>query len=288
MRDFRDAKAMAHSLREALNAKSISITHSESLELVAKILGFHDWNVLAARIQSDSGQAVSEPNRPTPGSDPQHGSDSAKPARPEIALDASVLDAYVGFYELNGNTLFTVTRDGNHLVTQLPGQRPVPIYAESDTRFFAKIVDAQISFVSDARGQVTSLVLHQNGGDHPMARIDTAAAQAINSRIAERMKSQSASPGTEAALRRLIDGLTSGRPDYDDMSPALAEATRQQLPNLRSGHQELGAVQSIAFLGVGPQGEDVYTARHENGASHWRIALDSNGKISTAWVSPGP
>jgi uncharacterized protein len=52
MRDFRDAKAMAQTLREALKAKSVSLTNSESLELVAKILGFHDWNVLSARIQS--------------------------------------------------------------------------------------------------------------------------------------------------------------------------------------------------------------------------------------------
>jgi hypothetical protein len=33
MRDFRDAKAMAQTLREALNAKSVSLTHSESQEL---------------------------------------------------------------------------------------------------------------------------------------------------------------------------------------------------------------------------------------------------------------
>src|SRR3979409_732284 len=45
MRDFRDAKAMAQTLREALKSKSVSLTHSESLELVAKTLGFHDWNV---------------------------------------------------------------------------------------------------------------------------------------------------------------------------------------------------------------------------------------------------
>ena len=37
MRDFRDAKAMAQTLREALNAKSVSINHSEALELIAKI-----------------------------------------------------------------------------------------------------------------------------------------------------------------------------------------------------------------------------------------------------------
>ena len=52
MRDFRDAKTMAQSLREALKAKSINLTHAESLELIARTLGFHDWNVLSARIQS--------------------------------------------------------------------------------------------------------------------------------------------------------------------------------------------------------------------------------------------
>jgi uncharacterized protein len=52
MRDYRDAKAMAQTLRDALKQKSVSLTHSESLELIAKILGFHDWNELSARIQS--------------------------------------------------------------------------------------------------------------------------------------------------------------------------------------------------------------------------------------------
>jgi uncharacterized protein len=53
MRDFRDAKAMAQTLRDVLKQKSVSLTHSESLELVAKIFGVHDWNELSARIQSE-------------------------------------------------------------------------------------------------------------------------------------------------------------------------------------------------------------------------------------------
>jgi len=61
MRDFRDAKAMAQTLREALQAKSVSLTHGESLELVARVLGFHDWNVLSARIQSEQQPLVTEP-----------------------------------------------------------------------------------------------------------------------------------------------------------------------------------------------------------------------------------
>ena len=64
MRDFRDAKAMAQTLREALKTKSVSLTHAESLELVAKTLGFHDWNVLSARIQSEHQRPVTEAAQP--------------------------------------------------------------------------------------------------------------------------------------------------------------------------------------------------------------------------------
>jgi ClpX C4-type zinc finger/Glyoxalase superfamily protein len=52
MRDFRDAKAMAHSLRDALKAKAIQTSHSESLELIAKAFGYDNWNILSARIDA--------------------------------------------------------------------------------------------------------------------------------------------------------------------------------------------------------------------------------------------
>ena len=51
MRDFRDAKAMARTLREALAAKGVTISNSEALELAAKMLGERDWNTLAAAIE---------------------------------------------------------------------------------------------------------------------------------------------------------------------------------------------------------------------------------------------
>ena len=62
MRDFRDAKAMAQTLRDTLKARSVSLTHSESLEIVARTLGFHDWNVLAAAIQA-SKPADTQPSK---------------------------------------------------------------------------------------------------------------------------------------------------------------------------------------------------------------------------------
>jgi ClpX C4-type zinc finger/Glyoxalase superfamily protein len=52
MRDFRDAKAMARALRCALKVKAVEITHSESLELIAKAFGYKNWNILSAKIDA--------------------------------------------------------------------------------------------------------------------------------------------------------------------------------------------------------------------------------------------
>ena len=53
MRDFRDAKAMARTLRAALAAKGLKITISQGLELIAEIFGEVDWNTLAAAIRAE-------------------------------------------------------------------------------------------------------------------------------------------------------------------------------------------------------------------------------------------
>lgn len=53
MRDFRDAKAMAQTLRESLTTKTVTISHSESLELVSRMLGVADWNTLSALLHAE-------------------------------------------------------------------------------------------------------------------------------------------------------------------------------------------------------------------------------------------
>jgi catechol 2,3-dioxygenase-like lactoylglutathione lyase family enzyme len=57
MRTFRDAKAMAKALRtEAHERHQVELSHSEALEIVARQFGFDNWNVLSARIMSESGK----------------------------------------------------------------------------------------------------------------------------------------------------------------------------------------------------------------------------------------
>jgi two-component sensor histidine kinase len=65
MRDFRDAKAMARALRDALKAKAIETTHTETLELIAKAFGYENWNILSAKIEEAEPSASAQ----APGSD---------------------------------------------------------------------------------------------------------------------------------------------------------------------------------------------------------------------------
>jgi Glyoxalase superfamily protein len=54
MRDYRDAKAMAHTLRASLASKSLKVTVGQSLELIAELFGLPDWNTLAAAIRREA------------------------------------------------------------------------------------------------------------------------------------------------------------------------------------------------------------------------------------------
>jgi len=60
MRDFRDSKTMAQSLRRALSDQQVTVSHSESLELIAKAFGLDNWNILAAKIEAEK-PAVTRP-----------------------------------------------------------------------------------------------------------------------------------------------------------------------------------------------------------------------------------
>ncbi len=83
--------------------------------------------------------------------------------RKEITVAPAVLARYVGTYELAPGVNFLITLDNNQLLEKLGGQEAFPIFPESETSFFLKVVDAQIEFRTDSTGTATSLVLHQGG-----------------------------------------------------------------------------------------------------------------------------
>jgi hypothetical protein len=166
-------------------------------------------------------------------------------------------------------------------------QPAIPIFPESQTMFFPKVVEAEIEFSQeDDQGKPSQLILHQNGHDLPAKRMNEVEskrlvdeADAAADAIAKRFKEQKTAPGSEAAVRRDIEELRRGQPDYSLMGPDISNVTRQQLPMLTSTIQKLGAVQSVKFTGVGPGGRDIYEVKFENGLTEFRIGMTPDGKI---------
>jgi hypothetical protein len=209
-----------------------------------------------------------------------------------ILLDPKALDAYPGVYQL-ANAAITITREGDQLFEQLGNQPKFPIFPEADRKFFLKVVDAGLAFDVGSQGKATQLTLHQNGQDQTARRLDDQEAKRIADeataraeRIAKRFKEQKAAPGSEAHLRRVIEELKAGQPDYSQMTPAFADVTRRQLSDLKSTALQLGAVQSTIFKGVGPGGFDIYEVKFENGLIECRIGLTPDGKIEGIGFRP--
>ncbi|MCB9858692.1 MAG: serine hydrolase [Phycisphaerales bacterium] len=90
----------------------------------------------------------------------------------EVTVDAKVLQAYVGQYRLAPGVDFDVTLKRSQLMVRLTGQPSFPVFAESQTEFFYKVVDATLTFVKDDTGKVVALILHQHGMDQRAERIE--------------------------------------------------------------------------------------------------------------------
>jgi hypothetical protein len=101
-------------------------------------------------------------------------------------VSPDVFDPLVGRYDY-GVGVMTVTKEGRHLYAQLAGQPRIEIFPKSDTEFFWKVVDAQVTFVKDDQGKVTKAVHHQSG-------------QTINAPRLEDLKEANVDPATYDAF----------------------------------------------------------------------------------------
>jgi CubicO group peptidase (beta-lactamase class C family) len=95
------------------------------------------------------------------------------PPRPtEVSVNTALYDEYQGVYELLPGFQITVTRDGDQLRIQGTNQPAIDVFPESETTFFAQVVDAKVVFVREGKnGEVSGLVLHQGGQTVPAKRL---------------------------------------------------------------------------------------------------------------------
>jgi CubicO group peptidase (beta-lactamase class C family) len=91
--------------------------------------------------------------------------------RTAIELPADVLARYVGVYQLAPEFAIEVTLNAGALSAKATGQDAFRLWPESETDFFLKEIDAQVTFVRDSQGVVTGLVLHQGGQNSPGKKV---------------------------------------------------------------------------------------------------------------------
>lgn len=221
----------------------------------------------------------------------ESGARRADEAGAAVTVDESLLEDYAGLYQAGEWIIVTVRREGSQLVAEFPPRPPTRLLPTSECDF--EMDDAggmAITFDRGQDGAVASLRMRLKGGDMQAARVDPATAEEVRARLARRIESQIPLPGSEAAARRLVEGLISGRPDYDSMHPALAYVAREQMSRLHTAAAYLGDVKRIDFQGVGSQGWDVYDVHHERGVSRVRIMLRPDGQVTGAlfMVKDGP
>jgi CubicO group peptidase (beta-lactamase class C family) len=80
-----------------------------------------------------------------------------------VTVADDVLQSYAGQYELAPGFILSITKEGSSLFGQATGQGKNQLFTEAQNKFFLKVADAEVEFVKDDKGQVTKLVLYQNG-----------------------------------------------------------------------------------------------------------------------------
>jgi bla regulator protein blaR1 len=207
-----------------------------------------------------------------------------------VALTPPAFDQFVGLYLRGANIVIPITREGDHLLLHW-NKLLVELVATADMTFLPKYSvggPPALTFMRDASGRVTgALCQFGNLFSLPIARIDASDAETVRVNNEARAVNQTPMPGSDVALRRLIDGVLAGEPHYDEMTPWYAELVRQASPIARSTYGPRGAVRSIVFRHVDKNGGDVYEVNQEGGFSMWVIYLNSNGLIEDADDSSG-
>ena len=92
-------------------------------------------------------------------------------------------------------------------------------------------------------------------------------------------------PKTEVVLRKTIQDLQQGKPDFVTMEPELQNAVKDQAQHTADVYRHLGALQSLKYIGT-QGGNDMYRAVYQNAPVTYAIRLSPSGKISLLLLQP--
>lgn len=197
-----------------------------------------------------------------------------------VLLSPEALSALDGDYQTAEQEVLHVSHEGQRLYAQSTGRPRVEWQARSGDELVALNGPQSATPQRDGQGRVGGLTLHLHGMGLAAPRISEAQAQRIADGVAARIRRQTPSPGTEAAVKRFYAQISMKPAKLDGLSPLMAAGVREQNEQLRPQFTKLGAVRSVEFAGVSETGYDKYLMRCEGGSVLWDILLDADGTIA--------
>ncbi len=88
-------------------------------------------------------------------------------------MKMTILESYVGEYELIPGFILTITKYDNQLKLQVTGQGEAPIIPIAQNLFVIKdIEDAEITFNLNDAGEIESMTLNQHGMDNVCKKLE--------------------------------------------------------------------------------------------------------------------
>lgn len=206
---------------------------------------------------------------------------------------AGQLDSYVGWYQLGPGRVLAVTLEGERLQVRETGRPKFEVAAYSADAF-AGNHDDLIIFLRDGEAKVNRVLLHEPvSGARLAPRVAATTAKLVEEeferRIAaapDRFREQTPLPGSREAVLRGIEDVQRGTPNFDRMTASLAAKIRRQSAELQAMFKAFGAVESIFFRGVGPDGYDIYGVKFANGVAEFRLLLGADGKADDVIFRP--
>jgi hypothetical protein len=96
-----------------------------------------------------------------------------------------------------------------------------------------------------------------------------------------------ASPEVDAQIKRFISGLIKEKPDYQDLSPAMAKAVRKHIGVYWQSINRMGYASVSKRVDTDQRGNDLYVVDQTGGDTHWNVSVDGTGHIDAAFMCRG-
>lgn len=206
---------------------------------------------------------------------------SLAPSQAQAPFNPPDFDKYTGAYQVTPAMFIWVRREGDRFFVRTTNQdehealpKSANVLAFADAPMVMTFSDKDVAM---SNGNLERHAVH----------VSAEFAKNMEEALARRIKDNQPSPGTEASLRRYIESLEKGAPNYDEMEPVVATKVRTQLTEILSNIRRLGALKAITFKSVSPEGMDLYALEFEHGDAEARMApLTADGKVQLRGFSP--